>query len=896
MSQVGLIFMLNALNKISQPLIETSNLDHVAALASAVLLNTDSSNMAWNFSPNEENAAPSTSTISPWGVPDPASTPILNFGGKEVVKNISDQSMGNTAPPNMFSTVESGNKPGKSASAVGDNKSSRFMDNSHRSSQVHETVISKKVATSKEDSDNRFSIKGSREGDSQLFLSPSKPPGSLFEGFINESSEQGLSDILWASDGRDFRTNSAINSLPQIHSQAGHQEMESYLDKINNEGTPHSHKFENKVEQNFFAFSSGPERLSDQAFERTFQNEERIGDITSEAESNMGPFTKSQMTEDPLGIIYDENIHGPYGSWMHLRQPIDYVAPLKKPMNSFLLYSAERRMQLRETNPELKTTEQSTLLAREWADLSEKDKDKYRSEAKKLRADYNARRAELSLKLQQHLNQPSPFPPHHPYPFPHHHIHPTIPPPQHLPPQPSAQMSAQNSDFTTLSTLTIPEGDYITPPFPTPATTPLTQGLGPFSIDTGLHSHHHQQQQQQHQHHQARLSANPLLNMFEPDLTHPGNMFSPSRSMDPSSRETIGIMPQQFSEMQRIGENRHEQQTLDQKSHQVLPQDIIAASGTSEAGPFPGVPNYSLFGQFGFVDGQLRSASPRLPEYAGTPNPGSSGDFASHQQQQQQHSQNDNIGDIHGHGNGALEWERLNPGFLEFISGQNYGLGQSSNVPFDPMDHSGAFKDPEIPMSLDTLNNMYVHQHPMMMHNQLLHQPGQPPIRTNFGPQDLVRQPSEGSGFPPEFGRTSSASESATPKSAVIQDQSWVGGSKPIPSTPNAPARRSRKKARRNPNAPKHPMSAFLFYLTAERPALAEQLPDSSIGKQTQIIARRWNRMDDVEKAPWEAKAKSDKDRYARERREYQFMEQTRQRQQQEQQQQSQAQPQGPTK
>ncbi|KAJ2343939.1 hypothetical protein GGF43_005578, partial [Coemansia sp. RSA 2618] len=109
-------------------------------------------------------------------------------------------------------------------------------------------------------------------------------------------------------------------------------------------------------------------------------------------------------------IMYDDRMsmppmHHGGGSWLRIRQPIDYVAPLKKPMNSFLLYSAERRVQLRQTHPDLNTTQQSTILAREWASLAEDEKERYRAEAKQLRDDYNARRAELSLKLQQQLNQ-----------------------------------------------------------------------------------------------------------------------------------------------------------------------------------------------------------------------------------------------------------------------------------------------------------------------------------------------------------------------------------------------------------------------------------------------------------------------------------------------------------
>ncbi|KAJ1934408.1 hypothetical protein GGF37_006376, partial [Kickxella alabastrina] len=127
-------------------------------------------------------------------------------------------------------------------------------------------------------------------------------------------------------------------------------------------------------------------------------------------------------------IIYDDRMQVPPmphqgGNWLRIRQPIDYVAPLKKPMNSFLLYSAERRVQLRQTHPDLNTTQQSTILAREWASLAEEEKEKYRADAKQLREEYNARRAELSLKLQQQLNQQhlNMSLAHQPHPLPHTH-------------------------------------------------------------------------------------------------------------------------------------------------------------------------------------------------------------------------------------------------------------------------------------------------------------------------------------------------------------------------------------------------------------------------------------------------------------------------------------------
>ncbi|KAJ1679551.1 hypothetical protein EV182_001818, partial [Spiromyces aspiralis] len=140
-----------------------------------------------------------------------------------------------------------------------------------------------------------------------------------------------------------------------------------------------------------------------------------------------------QPHEMPFSVLHDGNLSSS-NSWFHLRHPIDYVAPLKKPMNSFLLFSTARRLQLRDTNPELKTTEQSTLLAKEWASLPEETKKLYRSKARQLRADYDARRAEFSLKMQQHFSQ-QPFslmPPLY-YVHPQHWQH-GMPRPNSIPP------------------------------------------------------------------------------------------------------------------------------------------------------------------------------------------------------------------------------------------------------------------------------------------------------------------------------------------------------------------------------------------------------------------------------------------------------------------------------
>ncbi|ORX84413.1 HMG-box [Basidiobolus meristosporus CBS 931.73] len=78
-----------------------------------------------------------------------------------------------------------------------------------------------------------------------------------------------------------------------------------------------------------------------------------------------------------------------------------------------------------------------------------------------------------------------------------------------------------------------------------------------------------------------------------------------------------------------------------------------------------------------------------------------------------------------------------------------------------------------------------------------------------------------------------------------------------------------KKKKQKNPTAPKHPMSGFLFYLAAVRPQVAEQYPGSTVGPISKIIASQWNSMSPEKRLPWEQKASEDKARYAREMEEY---------------------------
>ncbi|KAI8393290.1 high mobility group box domain-containing protein [Radiomyces spectabilis] len=90
-----------------------------------------------------------------------------------------------------------------------------------------------------------------------------------------------------------------------------------------------------------------------------------------------------------------------------------------------------------------------------------------------------------------------------------------------------------------------------------------------------------------------------------------------------------------------------------------------------------------------------------------------------------------------------------------------------------------------------------------------------------------------------------------------------------IPNTPmrHTSSQTQRRKHRRdkNPAAPKHPLSAYMWYLTEVRPDTMRTYPGSTVGQISKLCAERWNTMTPAEQLPWKTKAQADKARYARE-------------------------------
>ena len=71
-----------------------------------------------------------------------------------------------------------------------------------------------------------------------------------------------------------------------------------------------------------------------------------------------------------------------------------------------------------------------------------------------------------------------------------------------------------------------------------------------------------------------------------------------------------------------------------------------------------------------------------------------------------------------------------------------------------------------------------------------------------------------------------------------------------------------RKRQKKDPNAPKRPLSAFFLFCHDERPAVKEAHPTYSVGDVAKDLGEKWNKIAPEVKQKYEAKAQIEKGRY----------------------------------
>ncbi|KZM18271.1 DNA binding, bending [Ascochyta rabiei] len=80
----------------------------------------------------------------------------------------------------------------------------------------------------------------------------------------------------------------------------------------------------------------------------------------------------------------------------------------------------------------------------------------------------------------------------------------------------------------------------------------------------------------------------------------------------------------------------------------------------------------------------------------------------------------------------------------------------------------------------------------------------------------------------------------------------------------------SGKKKKKDPNAPKRGLSAYMFFANEQRDKVREDNPGIKFGEVGKMLGEKWKALTEKQRTPYEAKAAADKKRYEEEKAAYQ--------------------------
>ncbi|KAG9685744.1 hypothetical protein KCU81_g5452, partial [Aureobasidium melanogenum] len=82
-------------------------------------------------------------------------------------------------------------------------------------------------------------------------------------------------------------------------------------------------------------------------------------------------------------------------------------------------------------------------------------------------------------------------------------------------------------------------------------------------------------------------------------------------------------------------------------------------------------------------------------------------------------------------------------------------------------------------------------------------------------------------------------------------------------------AKKDGGKKKKDPNAPKRGLSAYMFFANEQREKVREENPGIKFGDVGKILGEKWKSLNEKQKTPYEAKAAADKKRYEEEKAAY---------------------------
>jgi hypothetical protein len=76
-------------------------------------------------------------------------------------------------------------------------------------------------------------------------------------------------------------------------------------------------------------------------------------------------------------------------------------------------------------------------------------------------------------------------------------------------------------------------------------------------------------------------------------------------------------------------------------------------------------------------------------------------------------------------------------------------------------------------------------------------------------------------------------------------------------------------KRKKDPNAPKRGLSAYMFFANEQRENVRDENPGITFGQVGKVLGERWKALSEKQREPYEQKAKDDKKRYESEKAKY---------------------------
>ncbi|KAF7714393.1 Non-histone chromosomal protein 6 [Penicillium ucsense] len=77
------------------------------------------------------------------------------------------------------------------------------------------------------------------------------------------------------------------------------------------------------------------------------------------------------------------------------------------------------------------------------------------------------------------------------------------------------------------------------------------------------------------------------------------------------------------------------------------------------------------------------------------------------------------------------------------------------------------------------------------------------------------------------------------------------------------------QRRKKDPNAPKRGLSAYMFFANDNRDKVREENPGITFGQVGKMLGDKWKALSETERKPYDAKAAADKKRYEEEKAKY---------------------------